>query len=40
MEVASRHVRHTHRTLVRMVSSRQLVAQDGDSGASSQHKGV
>lgn len=40
MEVAIRHVRHTHRSLVRMVSSRQLVAQDDDSGASSYHKGV
>jgi hypothetical protein len=43
MEVASRHVRHTHRSLVRMVSSRQLDALDaldGGSRASSQHKGV
>jgi hypothetical protein len=29
MEVTSRHVRHAHRYLVRMVSCRQLVAQDG-----------
>jgi len=40
MEVASCHVRRTHRSLVRMVSSRQLAAQDDDSGASSHHKGV
>src|SRR6202453_1159519 len=40
MEVARRHVRHTHRTLVRMVSSRQLVAPNDDSSASAHHKGV
>jgi len=40
MEVASRHVRHAHRNLVRMVPSRQLVAQDGDASASPHHKGV
>ncbi len=40
MEVASGHVRHTDRSLVRMVSSRWLVAQDGDSRACARHKGV
>ncbi len=40
MEVASRHVRHTDHCLVRMVSSRQLLAQDGDVRAYSQYKGV
>ena len=40
MEVASRHVRHTDHTLVRMVSSRKLVVQRGDFRASSRHKGV
>jgi len=40
MEVESRHVRHAHRSLVRMVSSRQLVAQDGPAGARPDNKGV
>src|SRR5271169_875922 len=40
MEVASRHVRHAHRNLVRMVPGRQLVAQDGDASASPRRKGV
>jgi hypothetical protein len=40
MEVASRHVRNTHRSLVRMVSSRQLAAQDGDVVPTARDKGV
>jgi hypothetical protein len=40
MEAASRHVRHSYHSLVRMVSHRQLVAQDGDVRAYSRHKGV
>jgi hypothetical protein len=40
MEVLSRHVRHTHRALVCMVLSRQLVAQDGNVGANPHDKGV
>jgi hypothetical protein len=32
-EAVSRHVRHAHRSVVRMVSSLQLVAQDGDAFA-------
>jgi hypothetical protein len=40
MEVASRHVRHAHRSVVRMVSSLQLVAQDCAVVARRGRKGV
>src|SRR5580698_6109298 len=40
MEVTSRHVRHAHRSLVRMVPCCQLVAQDGDAVASAHIEGV
>jgi hypothetical protein len=40
MEVASRHVRHAYRSLVRMVPSRELVAQDGDAVASAHDERV
>jgi hypothetical protein len=40
MEANSRHVRHAHRYLVRMVSCRQLVAQDGAAFARPGTKGI
>jgi hypothetical protein len=40
MEVASRHVRHAYRSLVRMVPSCQLVAQGGDAVAAAYEEGV
>jgi hypothetical protein len=40
MEVASRHVRYAHRYLVRMVSRRQLAAQDRHADANPHNKGV
>jgi hypothetical protein len=40
MEVASRHVRHAYRYLVRLVPSRELVAQDGDAVASARDERV
>src|SRR5271170_4047845 len=40
MEAVSRHVRHTHRFMVRMVPCRQLVAQSGAAIATRHHKGV
>jgi hypothetical protein len=40
MEVASRHVRHAHRSVVRMVPSLQLVAQDCAVVARPDRKGV
>jgi hypothetical protein len=40
MEVASRHVGHAYRYLVRLVPSRELVAQDGDAVASAHDERV
>src|SRR5271155_3686453 len=40
MEAVSRHVRHAYRSVVRMVSRRQLVAQDGAVLARPDRKGV
>src|SRR5271169_5163040 len=40
MEAVSRHVRHTHRFMVRMVPCRQLVAQSGAAIATRHHNGV